>query len=200
MTVETDPTSRRAPGAAIAGAKQRILDTANLLFYSVGIHTVGVDRLIKESKVTKATFYKHYRAKDNLVLEYVKHRHDTERREIEALVADATSPADALHRLTVRILEKLQSPQFRGCAFINAAVEFPEPRHPVRVLVASHRDWYSELVAELFRSADHPLPGDAADEFVLAMDGAMSGGYAGDTVAAAAAIQRATDAILAHTA
>jgi AcrR family transcriptional regulator len=200
MTVETDPTSRRAPVAVIAGAKQRILDTADLLFYSVGIHTVGVDRLIKESKVTKATFYKHYRAKDDLVLEYVKHRHDTERREIEALVADAASPADALRGLTTRVLDQLQGPHFRGCAFLNAAVEFPEPRHPVRVLVSSHRDWYSELVADLFKSAGHPLPGDAADEFVLAMDGAMSGGYAGDPVAAAAAIQRATDVILARNA
>ena len=84
MIVDTDPTSRRAP-AVSSPAKQRILETADALFYSVGIHTVGIDRLIKESKVTKATFYKHYRAKDNLILEYVKHRHDTDRAEVEAI-------------------------------------------------------------------------------------------------------------------
>jgi AcrR family transcriptional regulator len=196
MIVDSDPTSRRAP-ANFSPAKQRILETADDLFYSVGIHTVGIDRLIKESKVTKATFYKHYRAKDNLILEYVKHRHDTDREEVEAIVADAASPAEALRALLGRILAKIERPGFRGCAFLNAAAEFPEPRHPVRVLVTSHRDWYSETVSELFRQAKHPLPGDAADDFVLASDGAMSGGYAGDPVAAAAALQRTADSILA---
>lgn len=195
MIVETDPTSRRVPGA-FSPAKQRILETADKLFYSVGIHTVGIDRLIRESKVTKATFYKHYRAKDNLILEYVKHRHESEREEVEAIVADATSPADALHDLLDRVVAKIERPGFRGCAFLNAAAEFPEPRHPVRVLVTSHRDWYTETVSELFRQAEHPLPGDAADDFVLASDGAMSGGYAGDRVAAAAALQRTAESIL----
>ena len=202
MIVDTDPTSRRAP-AIFPPAKQRILETADALFYSVGIHTVGIDRLIKESKVTKATFYKHYRAKDNLILEYVKHRHDTDRAEVEAIVAgrqagvDAASPAEALRALLDRVLAKIEGPGFRGCAFLNAAAEFPEPRHPVRVLVTSHRDWYTETVSELFRQAEHPLPGDAADDFVLASDGAMSGGYAGDPVAAAAALQRTGDSIIA---
>ncbi|WP_346233981.1 TetR/AcrR family transcriptional regulator [Parafrigoribacterium mesophilum] len=196
MIVETDPTSRRAP-AAFSPAKQRILDTADTLFYSIGIHTVGIDRLIKESQVTKATFYKHYRAKDNLILEYVKHRHETERAEVETIVADATSPAEALRALLDRLLAKIEDPGFRGCAFLNIAAEFPEPQHPVRVLVTAHRDWYSELVSELFRQAEHPLPGDAADDFVLASDGAMSGGYAGDPVATAAALQRMAERILA---
>jgi hypothetical protein len=94
-------------------------------------------------------------------------------------------------------LAKIEGPGFRGCAFLNAAAEFPEPRHPVRVLVTSHRDWYTETVSELFRQAEHPLPGDAADDFVLASDGAMSGGYAGDPVAATAALQRTGDSIIA---
>jgi AcrR family transcriptional regulator len=196
MIVDTDPTSRRAP-AIPSPAKQRNLETADTLFYSVGIHTVGIDRLIKESKVTKATFYKHYRAKDNLILEYIKHRHDTDREEVEAILTEAASPAEALRALLDRALEKIERPGFRGCAFLNAAAEFPEPRHPVRALVTSHRDWYTETVSELFRQARHPLPGDAADDFVLASDGAMSGGYAGDPVAAAAALRRTGDNILA---
>lgn len=198
MIVETDPTSRRAPAVAGHGARARILETADKLFYSFGIHTVGIDRLIKESQVTKATFYKHYHAKDNLILEYVKHRHDSERAEIEAIIAGASNAEDALNKLTDRVLEKIQQPDFRGCAFLNAAVEFPEARHPVRAQVASHRDWYTDTVADLFKQTKHPLPGDAADDFVLAMDGAMSGGYAGDRVAAAAAIQRAVQAIIAR--
>ena len=68
MVFETPETAQRAP------AKGRILETANTLFYQDGILNVGVDRIIAQSSVTKATFYKHYRSKDNLILEYVKSR------------------------------------------------------------------------------------------------------------------------------
>ena len=59
----------------LAPAKQRILETADVLFTREGIRAVGVDWLIEESHVTKATFYKHFRAKDRLVLDYLADRH-----------------------------------------------------------------------------------------------------------------------------
>jgi AcrR family transcriptional regulator len=78
--VETSPIGQRAPWAggshtSIAPAKRRILETANTLFYDEGIRSVGIDRLISESGVTKATFYKHYGSKDRLIVEYISQRH-----------------------------------------------------------------------------------------------------------------------------
>ncbi len=64
------------PAPRTGGAKVRILETATRLFYEEGIRNVGVDRLISEASVTKATFYKHYGSKDNLILAYIRAQHD----------------------------------------------------------------------------------------------------------------------------
>lgn len=203
--VDYDPTGQRAPrrsileSASAAPAKKRILETAIRLFYSEGIRTVGIDRLIGESGVTKATFYKHYGSKDRLIVEYVVQRHADVRQAFEKMGLEAQQPEAAIRALVGMISSSVESPRFRGCPFINAAGEFPEPTHMVRELVTQHRDWYTDAVADLFGRLGHPLPGDAADEFILARDGAMSGGYAGDPVAATMALQRAVERIIAET-
>lgn len=194
MVVETPPTAQRAP------AKGRILDTANVLFYEDGIRNVGVDRIIAASSVTKATFYKHYRAKDNLIVEYITSRHDSVRAEIETIIAGAGTPEAALRQFVSAVIAEIDSPGFRGCPFINAAAEFPDASHPVRQVVTAHREWYVDTLAELLKEMGHPVPGDAADELLLARDGALSGGYAGDSIAAAAALARIANRVLAEAA
>jgi len=171
-----------------APAKARILDVVTALFYSEGIRAVGVDRIISEASVTKATFYKHYRSKDNLIVEYITERHRTVRRNVEVLIAEAPNPRAALDSFVAAIVDEINSPGFRGCPFINAAAEFADPDHPVRVVVTTHREWYVDTLAMLMREMGHPLPGNAADELLLARDGALSGGYAGDSIAAIAAL------------
>jgi uncharacterized protein YcfJ len=84
----------------------------------------------------------------------------------------------------------VNAPDFRGCPFLNAASEFTDPAHPVRRAVEAHREWTNTFIVELLREAGHPLPGEAADDLTLAIDGAMSGAYAGDRVAATTALQR----------
>lgn len=192
MVVETAPTSQRAP------AKGKILDTANVLFYEDGIRNVGVDRIISASTVTKATFYKHYRAKDNLIVEYIVSRHDRVKANVDAIIANAPNHEVALHDFIEDVVSEISGPGFRGCPFINAAAEFPDASHPVRQVVTAHREWYVETLSGLLRDIGHPVPGDAADELLLARDGALSGGYAGDSVAATAALGRIANRVFAE--
>ncbi|KQV05118.1 TetR/AcrR family transcriptional regulator [Leifsonia sp. Root112D2] len=181
-----------------APAKLKILATANDLFYTEGIHTVGVDRIIAGAHVTKATFYKHYRSKDLLIIAYVEGRD----REIRDFFEDAekrlSDPREILRQLTNRIGGEATREGFRGCPFINAAAQFVDPNHPVRQAVTVHRDWYSDRIEELMREMGHPHPGDAADDYLLARDGALAGGYVGDSIAANAALHRITERILAE--
>jgi len=194
MVFETPETIQRAP------AKGRILVTANELFYQYGILNVGVDRIIAQSSVTKATFYKHYRSKDNLILEYVRSRRVAEEAQVRSIIDDAASPHDAILGILEGLAAYLTTPDFRGCPFLNVVAEFSDPEHPVRQLITAHRDWYNETLFELLRGAGHPFPGDAADEFMLAKDGALTGGYAGDTIAAGAAMARVVKRVLAESA
>ena len=202
--VEIDPSAQRdlvpPTGPAHTGAKQRILETADRLFYQEGIHSVGVDKLISASSVTKATFYKHYGSKDRLILDYLRAQHAEVEAQLDGIVDTAAGPEEAVLALIDEISAETHSAGFRGCAFINAAAEFADSRHPVREIVSSHRDWYTSRLTGLLRQAGHPLPGDAADEFILARDGAMTGAYAGDPVSATAALQRVGARILSETA
>jgi len=188
--------ARPAPTPPLAPAKKRILDTADLLFYDEGIRSVGVDRLISASSVTKATFYKHYRSKDRLIAEYVDHRHRQAVTELADLVDQQPNAEAVLRALQQSISSWISSPDFRGCPFINAAAEFSDPVHPVRRSVIAHREWFVGALEQLLRGVGHPLAGEAADDLMLARDGAMTGGYAGDPIAASTALARAFDRVL----
>lgn len=202
MTVEFPPsTVQRSPEAARSrsgpGAKKRVLETADRLFYHEGIRTVGIDRLIAESSVTKATFYKHFGAKDNLVLDYIGRRRIEAQEALQRLRESNDSALGTLRGIADEIVSTTQSPGFRGCPFVNATAEFADQTHPVRLAVTAHRDWFTGTLDELFRGAGHPMAGDAADEFYLARDGAMVGSYSGDTIASTAAFTRVTNALFA---
>jgi AcrR family transcriptional regulator len=188
---------RPARPAGLAPAKLRILETADLLFYDEGIRAVGVDRLISSSSVTKATFYKHYGSKDRLIGDYVDYRHRSAAEELADLVEMHVEPESVLRALQESIATQISSSEFRGCPFINAAAEFSDPTHPVRRSVVAHREWFVGVLEQLLRAMGHPLAGDAADDLVLARDGAMTGGYAGDPIAASTALARAFDRVIA---
>lgn len=204
--VDTHPIVQRAPWAAgthhnsVAPAKRRILETANRLFYNEGIRAVGIDRLISESEVTKATFYKHYGSKDRLIVEYISQRHLLVRESVDELIRETNDPDLALRTLIDQIVAEVVAPGFRGCAFTNAAIEFTDSRHAVRQIVSDHREWYAETLSDLLRELGHPLPGDGGDELVLARDGVMTGGYAGDPIAATTAFVRVVNRVLSGTA
>src|SRR4051812_29759986 len=122
----------------VSPARRRVLDTASALFYTRGIHSVGVDRVIAEAGVAKATFYHHFPSKDDLVRAYLLEQ-DAAIRQAAALTD--VPPEERVMAVFAAIGEISCGPGFRGCAFINAAAEYPDPDHPVRQVVTEHRRW-----------------------------------------------------------
>lgn len=177
-------------------AKVRILATADALFYSEGVHTVGVDRIISESKVTKATFYKYYRSKDALIVAYLQGRDRAARDFLVGLDEHWDTPEQRLRAVANAISAQVTRPGFHGCPFINAAAQFTNPAHPVRQAVTTHRDWYVRSIEDMFRGMGHARPGDAADDFFLARDGAHAGANLGDPIGAHTALTRAIHRVL----
>ncbi|WP_423923669.1 TetR/AcrR family transcriptional regulator [Frigoribacterium sp. 2-23] len=184
----------------LPGAKARILETADRLFYHEGIRVVGVDRLIAEASVTKATFYKHYGAKDSLVVAYVIGRHDADVADFERLTGGSVDARASVLALADGLSIRLQRPDYRGSAYANAAAEFSDPTHPVRQAIADHRDWLTASLVDLLKRAGHPMPGDAADDLVTVVDGAAVGAYTGDAIAATASLRRSIERVLEHSA
>ena len=105
--------------------RRRLLDTATRLFYQEGIHAVGIDRIIAEAGVAKATFYNHFPAKDDLVAAYIEEQDRLGRAAVAALPKQP--PPKMIAAIMGHISEAVTSGGLRGCPFLNAAAEYPDP-------------------------------------------------------------------------
>jgi AcrR family transcriptional regulator len=177
--------------------RERLLATAAQLFYREGIHTVPVDRLVTEANVTRATFYRHFPTKEDLVVAYLRATDATLRGAVDTATKGGSTD-QAVHAVLDLVGDSTGAPGFRGCHFINAAAEYPDPTHPVRIAVADHRRWFQDTLVELAAKAGHPDPEYAASVVVLLHDGALQGGSLDDPAAVRATLQRAGRDLLGH--
>ncbi|MEV5539635.1 helix-turn-helix domain-containing protein [Saccharopolyspora shandongensis] len=174
---------RLTPGA------KRILDVAAELFYSRGINAVGVDTIAAESGVTKRTLYDRFGSKDGLLVTYLKTR---DRRWRELVEARLNAEADPVRRALVPfdVLPEWLPQSSRGCSFVNAFAELPEPDHPGRRLIVAEKQWLRDLFRDLLAEAGAKNPEDLAVQLLSLHEGAIvSYSIAGES--AAASITRA---------
>ncbi|MFE4451220.1 TetR/AcrR family transcriptional regulator [Streptomyces sp. NPDC056796] len=168
--------SRGTEGGSTSEARARLLSTATKIFYTEGIHSVGVDRIIAEAQVTRATLYRHFSGKEALVLAYLDQADQGIRSQVALVQASGASAADRVRAVSRSIADGIQSPGFRGCAFLNAVAEYPDPDHPIHQAVLAHRQWFLDTVTELLAQAGQ-APADAAGRhLVMLRDGAMAAG------------------------
>jgi AcrR family transcriptional regulator len=173
-------------------ARDRILDTAFRLFYARGIRAVGVDLIIAESGVAKATFYKWFPAKDDLVVAYLDKVDGIWTGQLhDAAVAVGPDPADELVGLFDALGTACRRGGYRGCAFLNAAAE-SVPGTPVHDRTVAHKTAVLDWVAGLAADAGAPDPRALARSLTLLLDGGLaSGALDADPDAAVRAAQSA---------
>ncbi|GAA4484401.1 TetR/AcrR family transcriptional regulator [Actinoallomurus oryzae] len=197
----TETTERRraespARRRAESPARRRILDTAGALFYAEGIHTVGIDRVIAEAGVAKATFYHHFPSKDELVRAYVQEQSD---RVHATTVVRGDTPQERILSVFDDLGDFICGPGFRGCAFVNAAAEYPDPDHPVRRVVAEHRAWFHGILRDLLTEAGRSEADADRTATMLTMlrDGLVVAGDLDDPAATRALAREAVTRLLA---
>jgi AcrR family transcriptional regulator len=160
-------TERRPP------VRERLLQTADRLFYAEGIHAVGIDRILAEARVAKASLYGHFGGKDALVEAYLDGRSTGWRAHVEAeLPGRATEPAERLLAVFDMLGEWFAEPGYRGCPFINVGAECGT-EGSVAAVLDRHRAWVRDLFAGLLTEAGHPRPAATARQLSLLYDGAM---------------------------
>jgi AcrR family transcriptional regulator len=179
----------------IDSARQRILDAGGRLFYAEGIHAVGVNRLVREAGVTRATFYRHFPSKEDLVEAYLRGK-DAELRDAVEAATTSGSQQDALATVFELVESVTATQDFRGCHFINAAAEYPDAEDPVRIAIDEHRRWFFKTLIDLARQAGHPDPEHAASVLVLLHDGTLAGAELDDPAAVRATLRRAVGELL----
>lgn len=191
MTSATAPVTER-----VSAARERLLRTASRLFYAEGIHAVGVDRIVAEAQVTRATFYRHFPAKEELVVAYLRAQDAGVRALLDAEPQSAQEAASLLRAMADGMGGEICRAGFRGCPFINAAAEYPEPTHPVHVAVVEHRTWLESVARRALERSGHPDPAAAARTFMMLRDGAMVAGYLDDPGHAADGLRVAVETLV----
>jgi AcrR family transcriptional regulator len=175
-----------------ADRERIVLDTAARLFYARGVHEVGMDELVRESGLGKATVYRLFPAKDALVGAYLNRLSA----QILALIdADAAGPPRAaLHAVIDAVARDVARPDFRGCPFNNASIEFADPAHPARAAARDYRAaLHDRLGALTTRLCPDPVAAAAlAGQLAVLIDGAYTNGaHLGPAGPAAAGLQLA---------
>lgn len=150
----------------------QILNTVSALFYREGIRAVGIDRIIEEAKVAKATLYRHFPSKDHLVAAYLQARHNRVIRALEEVRDAAGTPREQIKVIFERLYEKADSPEFRGCAFALAVAEHGDSERVVSVARA-HKAKVQEIFATIMsRVITHHQ--NAAAHLALLYEGALA--------------------------
>lgn len=157
---------------SILPARQRILLTAHDLFYREGVRATGIDRIISESGVTKVTFYRHFPSKNDLITAFLAHRHEQWlawfNQSLERHVAEQ---GNVLSALTSCLAEWFNDPHYRGCAFINTAVELADMLPESLNIARQHKEQMADAIARHLPAG--PQQEQQAAMLAMLIDGAI---------------------------
>jgi AcrR family transcriptional regulator len=160
-----------ATAPARRSARERLLEAANELFYAEGVHSVGIDRIIEQAGVAKATLYNTFGSKEELVKAYLENRHAGTTARLHAAVEGESDPRARLLAVFDAQAELFSQPGFRGCAFSSATAEAPRGGL-IEQAAADYRADIRGLFAQLAADAGAGDPGTLARQLHLLYDGA----------------------------
>jgi AcrR family transcriptional regulator len=156
-------------------ARERILETANRLFYAHGVRATGVDRIIAESGVAKMSFYRNFASKKDLVRAFLERRHGLwmgwfKRRVVEL---EKTHPGHSLSVMAEALREWFEEADFRGCAFINIALEVRDLDADEHSIARSHKQDLGDFIQGRLASTTPERAEEIAQLALLILDGAI---------------------------
>jgi AcrR family transcriptional regulator len=158
-----------------SSARQRLLETARDLFYHEGIRSVGVDTIVERSGVGKATLYRHFPTKDDLIAAYIAEEDHDHQQWFDDMAADPEhSPKEKLLAWFEACEQRIEEPGFRGCPFLNAMAEIADTAHPAYQSSVKHERALRDGLAQLSREAGARDPEQLADQLLLVVNGALA--------------------------
>jgi AcrR family transcriptional regulator len=184
-----------AGGTRRPSARERLLASANELFYDEGVHTVGIDRIIEHAGVAKASLYNTFGSKDALVRAYLESRQASVTQRIMRAVDRYDAPRERLLAVFEGQGDLFAQPGYRGCAFARACAE-SHPGDLAEQAADAYRGWVRALLTELAAQAAVPEPGPLARQLHLLYEGASQSARMDRDPSAAAAARAAAAALL----
>lgn len=167
----------KVPTSSKSVARARLVAVASGLFYRKGIPNVGINEIIETSAVARMTLYNHFSSKDELVLAVMEQRREERQKGIVAAMARPRGARAKILAAFDYLAKLTRESDFRGCAFVNAAVERANSSDPVHRLVAGHKTWIAAQFEAIARGGPWPRPDLLAQQLLVLWDGAAVGAY-----------------------
>jgi AcrR family transcriptional regulator len=164
-----------ADGRRPANVGDRLLATASKLFYREGVRAVGIQRVIDEAGVAKASLYAHFDSKDELVAACLDKRISEARSRVEECLE--RSALDARRKLLMLFdlqVDWICDPGFRGCPLQSVSTEITDPDHPAKRVMTGHRQWLHDLISTLAHDAGLQPLQEIAGALIVLYDGASA--------------------------
>jgi len=156
-------------------ARDRILATADAMFYRDGIRAVGVDTIIAASNVAKTTLYRHFPSKDALVVAYLEGRNQRYWEYLNAAVDQYPGdPRAQLLAMFAAIDDILSDSSCQGCPFLITITEFPNPNYPAHKVATSHKQATQQRFAELAKQSGIENAEELGASLLMLLDGAFA--------------------------
>lgn len=138
--------------------KERILEKASFLFHTQGYNSTGINQIIEEAKVAKASFYQHFKSKEDLCAAFLEWRHEYWFTKLEQFTSDQKDSKSKVLTSFDFLVAMNQKENFRGCSFLNLLSEIPSDNEKILSVIQSHKSdlrnyFKAEIENELL--ADH---------------------------------------------
>lgn len=181
-----------------SAVRDRILATADELFYREGVRAVGVDTVVARSGVAKTSLYRWFPTKDDLVAAFLGRRNAQFWEQWDSIAhRHRGNPRAELSSHLQWIARYVASSQYRGCPFINTATEFPDPAHPGRAVCIANKTKLRERLLALAQALPGQDPELLADQLTLLIDGAFANAQVMGKASAARSLEAAGQALVA---
>lgn len=173
--MSADTTEAPAPSPK----RDRLMATASRLFYRDGYRAVGIDTVLAEAEVAKMTLYNHFASKEDLILAVLAQRSSSFLAALDAAIDEAgRSPQRRLNAVFDRLKTLFASDEFKGCAFIRALSEYPDPDHPIHQAAWAHKRAVNARLRTIADQAEARNPAAVADAISLVIDGTIVAAHA----------------------
>lgn len=137
--------------------RERILNVTSTLFHHQGYHRTGVNQIIKEAKVAKASFYQHFKSKDKLCVEFLNTRHKFWFAELHKFISKVQNPKEKVLTSFDFLIFMNNKEKFRGCSFLNILSEISKDQEEILTIIQNHkkdlRSFFEEQIQDELLSA-----------------------------------------------
>jgi AcrR family transcriptional regulator len=154
--------------------RQRLVEAAIRRFYRDGFRSVGIDQVLADVGISKTAFYKHFESKEGLMLAALQMQNDWLNDTFRKMIRERGGPTaiGQLHAVLDVVEHIIESDDFQGCIFVNAAMEFPLPHEPAHIAASQNKQAIEDFVLVLAKDSGADDPHALSQELCLIMEGA----------------------------